>query len=1006
MKRMLINATQPEELRVAIADGQHLFDLDIEVPSQEQKKSNVYKGKITRVEPSLEACFVEFGSTRHGFLPLKEICESCYLPDYKKKNGRVAIRDVVKEGQEIIVQVEKEERGNKGAALTTFISLAGRYLVLMPTNPSAGGVSRRITGSDRDHLREQLQQVTAPDNVGIIIRTAGVGRDAKELQWDLDYLLQLWTAIEQAASTRKAPFLIYQESNLFIRALRDHLRNDIGEILVDSESVYNDAREFMQQVMPHNLSKLKLYTDQVPLFSRYQIESQIESAFARTVHLPSGGAVVFDHTEALLSIDINSARATKGSDIEDTAYTTNMEAAVEIARQLRLRDLGGLIVIDFIDMTSRKHQREVEECLRDALQIDKARVQIGRISRFGLLEMSRQRLRPSLGESSQETCPTCEGHGTIRSVESLTLSILRLVEEEVMKDFTGQIVVQAPNEVVNFLQNEKRAALAEIERRHKVPIMVLANEFMVTPHFEINRVKASEVSDKPSYQRIEQPEAQMVANERSQANVVAVPVPAVSHLTPQQPAPVRAEPVLAEPAHAGAKPKGLFTRLTSILFSHPKETEEVKTASQPPPRTSTQQSSANGSQQSRQTTQQKTTKKRVSKDDRTAGQQQPRSSKKRTAKKKQGKPQQSKSAQAQKQPQKQATAPDDGKSATDKHSGSQPAKGHEAAADKDDNVKTEQNDSNSNRRGGRRRRSPYKTGGSKPRPDRSESSNDNASDGNATGDNAKPKVVDNIKAAEKKESARPETKASVAEAKPTAPAAEAKPKAPVAEAKPAATAGPAGTSVASAGTAAVPAATSAAPASAPSAAPAAPVAVAEPGSDKVDSGSSKPEDGSKEPKKATAKKTTRKKATRKKATGKKPAQQSATGSGTAGNEAAGKGSETKIAKEPTVDSGRDTAKPPVKSAAKDPAKEKAKEAAKEAAGKAAKGSAKDSKKESDSVQTKPDLDKPQAPKPETRKVEAKAKASGPIAEPQQGTKGLYTLKPQSDAASTSAKSDS
>src|SRR5210317_1440318 len=540
MKRMLINATQPEELRVAIAEGQHLFDLDIEVPSQEQKKSNVYKGKITRVEPSLEACFVEFGSSRHGFLPLKEICESAYAKDATKKTGKLAIRDVVREGQEIIIQVEKEERGNKGAALTTYISLAGRYLVLMPTNPSAGGVSRRITGNDRDHLREQLQKVTTPDNVGIIVRTAGVGRDAEELQWDLDYLLQLWTAIEQAAASRAAPFLIHQESNLFIRALRDHMRNDIGEILIDNEEVYNDAREFIQQVMPHNLNKLKLYNDQVPLFNRYQVESQIESAFARTVHLPAGGAVVFDHTEALLSIDINSARATKGVDIEDTAFNTNMESAHEIARQLRLRDLGGLIVIDFIDMTSRKHQREVEECLRKAMQIDKARVQIGRISRFGLLEMSRQRLRPSLGESSQESCPRCDGHGRIRSVESLALSILRLVEEETMKEHTGQVLVQAPTTVANFLLNEKRKALAEVESRHKVPIVMLSNEYMERPKFEIHRVRKSDVTDDPSYSRVEEPSAELVANARTQASATGVgPVPAVSRVTPTRPIPNR-----------------------------------------------------------------------------------------------------------------------------------------------------------------------------------------------------------------------------------------------------------------------------------------------------------------------------------------------------------------------------------------------------------------------------------------------------------------------------------
>ncbi len=727
MKRMLINATQPEELRVAIAEGQHLFDLDIEVPSQEQKKSNVYKGKITRVEPSLEACFVEFGSSRHGFLPLKEICPGCYSKDASRKGGKVAIRDAVREGQEIIVQVEKEERGNKGAALTTYISLAGRYLVLMPTNPTAGGVSRRITGNDRDHLREQLQKVTTPDNVGIIVRTAGVGRDAEELQWDLDYLLQLWTAIEQAAGKRSAPFLIYQESNLFIRALRDHLRNDIGEILIDNESVYNDAREFMQQVMPHNLGKLKLYTDQVPLFNRYQIESQIESAFARTVHLPSGGAVVFDHTEALLSIDINSARATKGSDIEETAYNTNMESANEIARQLRLRDLGGLIVIDFIDMTSRKHQREVEECLRSAMQIDKARVQIGRISRFGLLEMSRQRLRPSLGESSQETCPRCEGHGSIRSVESLALSILRLVEEEVMKDYTGQIIVQAPTEVINFLHNEKRTTLAEVEARHKVPIVMLANQFLVTPHFEILRVRKSEVSSEASYTRVEQPEAQLVANERSQANVVAVPAPAVKRIVPERPIPARTE----------EKAPGLFSRLANILFSHSKEEEKSKPAQR---KKTTQRTSNQRSQQNRrrpaqsgqQQSNRRTSKKRSSKGAQASGQQkQQRTSKKRPTKKTQSKPAQANQGQqqaGQNKPARSRRRPPQAKQGSDERSKSaasdaspqtnvQPAQG---SGDVDGNVKPEQKES-SNRRGGRRRRSPYKTGGSKSRPERNES---------------------------------------------------------------------------------------------------------------------------------------------------------------------------------------------------------------------------------------------------------------------------------------------
>jgi ribonuclease E len=576
---MLINATQPEELRVAIADGQILIDLDIEVPSQEQKKANVYKGRITRIEPSLEACFVEFGSVRHGFLPFKEISPDCYHPSARNKEGKLAIRDAVKEGQELIVQVEKEERGNKGAALTTYISLAGRYLVLMPTNPKAGGVSRRISGDDRQELREQLQNVIAPDNVGIIVRTAGVGREAEELQWDLDYLLQLWSAIEKAAAEKQAPFLIYQESNLFIRALRDHLRNDIGEILIDNPKVFEDARDFVQQVMPHNTRKLKLYSDSVPLFNRFQIESQIESAFARTVHLPSGGSVVIDHTEALLSIDINSARSTKGTDIEDTAYQTNLEAADEIARQLRLRDLGGLIVIDFIDMMDRKHQRNVEERLRHALQIDKARVQTGRISRFGLLEMSRQRLRPSLGESSQEACPRCDGHGRIRSVESLALSILRLVEEESMKEHTGQVLVQAPTTVANFLLNEKRKALGDIETRHGVPIVILSNEYMERPKFEIHRVRRSEITDEPSYERIEEPKAELVANARTQAaGVAAGPVPAVSRVTPSRPVPVREEPEAeAEAApEVAKKPKqGFFGMLFTKLFS----TEDKQPAS-------------------------------------------------------------------------------------------------------------------------------------------------------------------------------------------------------------------------------------------------------------------------------------------------------------------------------------------------------------------------------------------------------------------------------------------
>jgi ribonuclease E len=421
MKRMLINATQPEELRVAIVDGQKLFNLDIETPDREQKKANIYKGRITRVEPSLEAAFIDYGAERHGFLPLKEIARSYFSDEAIKAGSRATIKEALREGQEIVVQIDKEERGTKGAALTTFISLAGRYLVLMPNNPRAGGVSRRIEGQDRSELREAMSNLTIPDGMGLIVRTAGMGKNKEELQWDLDYLLQLWGAVESSAQQRKAPFLIYQESNVIIRSIRDYLRADIGEIVIDHPDVHQEACEFIKLVVPQFLKKIRLYQDEVPLFTRYQIESQIESAFQREVRLPSGGAIVIDHTEALTSIDINSARATKGADIEETAFNTNLEAADEIARQLRLRDLGGLFVIDFIDMTPPRHQREVENRLKDALKEDRARVQIGRISRFGLLEMSRQRLRPSLGESTQITCPRCSGNGTIRSVGSLAL---------------------------------------------------------------------------------------------------------------------------------------------------------------------------------------------------------------------------------------------------------------------------------------------------------------------------------------------------------------------------------------------------------------------------------------------------------------------------------------------------------------------------------------------------------------------------------------------------------
>ena len=568
MKRMLINATQREELRVAIVDGQSLYDLDIEIPSKEQKKANIYKGRITRVEPSLEACFVDYGAERHGFLPLKEISREYFLPG--ADHNRAGIRELLKEGQELLVQVEKEERGNKGAALTTFISLAGRYLVLMPNNPRAGGVSRRIEGDDRANLKEVLDVLKLPDEMGVIIRTAGMGRDAEELQWDLDYLLQLWKAISEAGAARPASFLIYQESKLIIRALRDYLRNDIGEILIDSEELYNDAREFVQQVMPQNLRKLKLYKDTVPLFSRFQIETQIENAFDRQVRLPSGGSIVIDQTEALTAIDINSSKATKGADIEETAFNTNCEAAVEVARQLRLRDAGGLIVIDFIDMDSPRHQREVEDKLRDALRSDRARVQIGKISRFGLLEMSRQRLRPSLGESTQMVCPRCEGHGRVRGIESLSLSVLRLVEEQAMKESTGQVLVQVPAAVANFLLNEKRKSVFEIEQRHEVPVIIVADDKLETPHFEIERIRHVEMGDesKPSYERVT---PVLSAPPPQVAKPGAEPEkPAVSGIVPTSPAPIKAEPeTVAAPIAAPVAAKGFFARVMDWFKSEP-----------------------------------------------------------------------------------------------------------------------------------------------------------------------------------------------------------------------------------------------------------------------------------------------------------------------------------------------------------------------------------------------------------------------------------------------------
>ncbi|WP_455209942.1 ribonuclease E [Kaarinaea lacus] len=579
MKRMLFNATQPEELRVALVDGQKLYDLDIESAGREQKKANIYKAKITRLEPSLEAAFVDYGAQRHGFLPLKEISRAYFDPSVDLSGGRFNIKDVLKEGQELIVQIEKEERGNKGAALTTFISLAGRYLVLMPNNPRAGGVSRRIVGDDRNDIRDVLSALNVPDNMGLIVRTAGVGKSVEELQWDLDYLLHLWDSIVKAAEQRSAPFLIYQESNVIIRAIRDYLRTDINEILIDNRETFEKAKEFMQLVMPHNLHKVKFYDDKVPLFTRYQIESQIETAFLREVQLPSGGAIVIDHTEALLSIDINSAKATKGGDIEETALNTNKEAAEEIARQLRLRDLGGLIVIDFIDMTSPKNQREVENTLKDALKMDRARVQVGRISRFGLLEMSRQRLRPSLGESSQIVCPRCDGQGTIRGTDSLALSVLRIIEEDAMKEHTAKIVVQVPISVATYLLNEKRQSISDVEQRQGIFVVIVPNANFETPHYEIQRIKSGEVQQTESLSSYE------LASESKEEELelpheiakIKAEEPAVKGVVPLQPAPQQ------KPVVGGQE--GFIKRLFSSLFGGGVEPVEKPKPAATQPRT-------------------------------------------------------------------------------------------------------------------------------------------------------------------------------------------------------------------------------------------------------------------------------------------------------------------------------------------------------------------------------------------------------------------------------------
>lgn len=578
MKRMLINATQEEELRVALVDGQRLYDLDIESRSRIQKKANIYKGKITRVEPSLEAAFVDFGAERHGFLPLKEISRDYFVKN-PRGNDKNAMKDSLPEGTEVIVQVEKEERGNKGAALTTYVSLAGRYLVLMPNNPKAGGISRRIEGDERSEIREALRSLNFPEGMGLIVRTAGVGKEHEELQWDLDYLLALWEAIGEAAKEKSAPFLIYQESNVIIRTIRDYLRKEIGEVLFDTRESYDEAITFVRQVMPQYENRIKLYEEKLPLFNRFQIESQIESAFEREVKLPSGGSIVIDPTEALISIDINSSRATRGADIEETALNTNLEAADEIARQLRLRDMGGLVVIDFIDMSSNRNQRDVENRMRDALEKDRARVQIGRISRFGLLEMSRQRLRPSLGETSAIVCPRCSGQGTIRDVESLSLSILRILQEEANKQKSAEVRATVPLVVSSYLLNEKRQDLANIESQSETKIVIVPNPELQTPHYEITGVnRQAQVYEVEATAEPEPP-----ANiKKPQPEEAAVQKPSVSSVAtaPRTPPPQKPK-------------KGLLARLIAALFGGSDDGKSDKKRSSGASKNSRGQSSRN-----------------------------------------------------------------------------------------------------------------------------------------------------------------------------------------------------------------------------------------------------------------------------------------------------------------------------------------------------------------------------------------------------------------------------
>lgn len=581
MKRMLFNATQQEELRVAIVDGQKLIDIDIETTGREQRKSNIYKGVITRIEPSLEACFVNFAEERHGFLPFKEVARAYFKEGIDPRHA--SIKDALYEGQEIMVQIEKEERGNKGAALTTFISLAGRYLVLMPNNPRGGGVSRRVEGEDRQELREAMDKLDIPAGMSIIARTAGIGRNSDELQWDLNYLIKLWQAIESAGTSAGGAFLIYQESSLVIRAIRDYFQPDIGEILIDTDEIYEQAQQFMSHVMPDMVHRVKRYCDDVPLFSRFQIEHQIETAYSRMVPLPSGGAIVIDHTEALVSIDVNSARATRGADIETTAFHTNLEAADEVARQLRLRDLGGLIVIDFIDMENSKNQREIETRLKDALRYDRARVQMGKISRFGLMELSRQRLRPSLSEGSHVTCPRCNGTGHIRDTESSALQVLRIIQEEAMKENSASIHVQAPVDVTAFLLNEKRGEILKIEARHRVGIILIPNKYLETPHYKLERIKHDDPrldEAQPSYTMAEQADTDISYSKRHKEEIKTRQEAMVKSITPAQPAPISERQTAATGAAAGAADGGFFSRLLNWFRVKPTSSSST-TASAP-----------------------------------------------------------------------------------------------------------------------------------------------------------------------------------------------------------------------------------------------------------------------------------------------------------------------------------------------------------------------------------------------------------------------------------------